>query len=93
MCGILRHILFRTIHFYETRYLINHDTVLLQTKMFNVFYCYYLYVYSLSKLQADLNAASQKERDTIQALRDSEDVLAKRRNEINRMRDQVSFYV
>ncbi|KAL4219131.1 hypothetical protein ACF0H5_021713 [Mactra antiquata] len=44
---------------------------------------------NLSKLQADLTAASQKERDTIQALRDSEDVLAKRRNEINRMRDQI----
>lgn len=44
---------------------------------------------SLSKLQSELAAASQKERESVQALRDSEDILAKRRNEIARMRDQV----
>lgn len=49
-----------------------------------------LIIHSLSRLQTELAAAAQKERDTIQALRDSEDVLAKRRNEIARMRDQVS---
>ncbi|XP_053381516.1 centriolin-like isoform X4 [Mercenaria mercenaria] len=44
---------------------------------------------NLSKLQSELNAATQKERETVQALRDSEDILAKRRNEIARMRDQI----
>ena len=48
-----------------------------------------MFIHSLSRLQTELTAATQKERDTVQALRDSEDVLAKRRNEIARMRDQV----
>ena len=43
----------------------------------------------MSRIQAELATAAAKERETVQALRDSEDVLAKRRNEIARMRDQV----
>ncbi|XP_052229704.1 centriolin-like isoform X2 [Dreissena polymorpha] len=46
---------------------------------------------NLSRLQTELAAASVKERETVQALRDSEDILAKRRNEIARMRDQIDL--
>ena len=45
---------------------------------------------SLSRLQSELSLTSQKEREMSATLRDSEDVLAKRRAEIARMRDQVS---
>ena len=44
---------------------------------------------SLSRLQSELSLTSQKEREMSATLRDSEDVLAKRRAEIARMRDQV----
>ncbi|KAL3870359.1 hypothetical protein ACJMK2_038429 [Sinanodonta woodiana] len=43
---------------------------------------------NLSRLQGELTVLSQKEKDTVGALRDSEDILAKRRMEISRMRDQ-----
>ena len=36
---------------------------------------------------------SQKERETSATLRNSEDVLAKRRAEISRMKDQVGFHL
>ncbi len=44
-----------------------------------------LLVFSLSKLQSELAITSQKEQETVSALRDSEDVLAKRRQEIARI--------
>ncbi|KAK3605923.1 hypothetical protein CHS0354_017828 [Potamilus streckersoni] len=46
---------------------------------------------NLSRLQGELSVLSQKEKETVGALRDSEDVLAKRRMEISRMRDQLGY--
>lgn len=50
------------------------------------------YFFSLTRLQGDLSSTEQREKQTLSSLRDAEDGLSKRRGEIARMRDQVSFY-
>ena len=45
--------------------------------------------FSLQRVQDDLAMSTQREKETVDALRDSEDILSKRRAEIARMREQV----
>nr|KAG5703045.1 hypothetical protein BaRGS_016206 [Batillaria attramentaria] len=45
---------------------------------------------NLEQLQGDLAVSSQREKETVDALRDSEDILSKRRAEIARMREQYA---
>ncbi|PVD21840.1 hypothetical protein C0Q70_17642 [Pomacea canaliculata] len=47
---------------------------------------------SLQKVQDELVLSTQQEKEVVDALRDSEDVLGKRRAEIARMRDQVVYF-
>lgn len=46
--------------------------------------------FSLHKLHAELTAAAAREKETVSALNDAEEVLTKRRSDIARMRDQVN---
>lgn len=46
--------------------------------------------FSLHKLHAELAAAAAREKETVSALNDAEEVLTKRRSDIARMRDQVN---
>lgn len=48
-----------------------------------------IFFLSLRRLHDEINSATQREKDTLSALRDAEDVLGKRRSDIQRMRDQV----
>lgn len=47
-------------------------------------------MFSLHKLHAELAAAAAREKETVSALNDAEEVLTKRRSDIARMRDQVN---
>lgn len=47
--------------------------------------------FSLHKLHAELTAAAAREKETVSALNDAEEVLTKRRSDIARMRDQVNL--
>ena len=49
-------------------------------------------VCSLQRLQEEMSLCTQREKETVDALRDSEDILSKRRAEIARMRDQVRWF-
>lgn len=46
--------------------------------------------FSLHKLHGELSAAAAREKETVSALNDAEEVLTKRRSDIARMRDQVT---
>lgn len=53
-------------------------------------YSIILSCFSLHKLHAELTAAAAREKETVSALNDAEEVLTKRRSDIARMRDQVN---
>ena len=49
--------------------------------------------FSLHRIRSELDVTQQREKETVAALHDAEEVLAKRRAEIARMRDQVRHLV